>query len=150
MNLLILLQHVADKPAAVAIAESGNSALMQTAIAAIVSGVAGFAVRALITRPAERVEQYEKAELKAVSDRLNEHVGTYAQNLREWQAWRSDQERRITTLELQQKMLSDQLSEKFKDLSEDVAETKEMAQEIRETLAGLKVQMDQTIKKWVS
>lgn len=150
MILFILLQHVADKPAAVAIADSGNSALVQTALAAIVSGVAGFAIRALIVRPAEKVEQYEKAELKAIADNFIEHKQTYQRNLTEWQIWRSDQERRVTTLELQQKMLSDQLSEKFKDLSEDVTETKAMAQEIKETLAGLKVQMDQTIKKWVS
>ncbi|WP_338871748.1 hypothetical protein WBJ53_26195 [Spirosoma sp. SC4-14] len=150
MILLILLQHVADKPAAVAIADSGNSALVQTALAAIVSGVAGFAIRSLIVRPAEKVEQYEKAELKAIADSLAEHKAAYLVNLREWTSWREHQSERTTRLELQQKLLNEQLAEKIKDLTEDVAETKGMAQDIRESLAGLKAQMDQTIKRWTA
>ncbi|GAB3881368.1 hypothetical protein [Spirosoma agri] len=147
----LLLQHV-DKPANIAIASDsggGAAALVQTGIAALVSALAGYLFRSLFTRPAEKAEQYEEAKLKAIADNLAEHKTTYQANLREWQTWREHIAERTTKLELQTENHARQLSEKVAKLGEEVTETKEMAQDIKETLAGMKVRMEQTFDKWI-
>lgn len=153
MFLLLLLQHTEPvaqvaKPTAMAIADSGSSAIMQTIITAVATGVGGFLLRSMILRPNEKAEQFEEAKLKSIADNLTEHKLNYNQNLHEWQRWRDDCNRRITTLEQETKHMRETMSEKIKDLAEDVAETKDISVEIRESLAGLKSQMDATLKKW--
>lgn len=145
---LILLQTIAEhtKPAAVAIAEGGS--VVQPVLLAIATGLAGFFLRSLVIRPAEKAELYEQAKIQAIADSLNEHKRIYESRLIEWEKWREAQANRVTTLELTMKNTQETLSLRIKDMSSDLAQTKEMTQEIRETLAGFKVQLETTINKW--
>ncbi|WP_420147499.1 hypothetical protein [Spirosoma sp.] len=151
MNFSLLLQHVVDKSAAVAIAHdsSGTASLIQAIIMSLATGVTGFLVHSFIKRPAEKVEQYEAAEIKAIRDSLNEFKASNRQEKAEWHTWRDQQSQRTTTLELQHKALSETLGEKIKELTSEVADTKEITQGIRETLVGLNVKMEQTITRWI-
>ncbi|GAB4052592.1 hypothetical protein [Spirosoma litoris] len=159
MFLFLLLQHVADptKPSAVAISSSPD--YIMPMLVGILSAAGGYLFKTVIERPNQKVEQFEEAKYRglqegleakhrALENSLNEFKSTNQSNLRDWQHWREHQSERTTKLELQVENITKQLSEKIERLEDGVSETKEITQDIREQLAGLKVQLSETIGKW--
>lgn len=140
MLLFLLLQHIADTGTA-------NSDIMDTIIKAAVGALAGFAIRSIFIKPAETADEYKKEKLQSFVDSQNKFEQLYYRTLGEWQAWRAALDQRTTVLEQQQRSTAEQLNEKIKGLGEDVADTKEIVQNMREDFAGIKATIERALAK---
>lgn len=104
-----------------------NSAI----IAALVAALASWVVKTMITRPQEKSEKYEEAKIEAI---LREQE--------EGRNWRKTVEKQITVLELQTASDAKRIDSRMTELSGDMREIKEMMGGMRESLAGLKVSIE--------